>query len=966
VGRFPCVRAQSAARSEGTALAIAVADSGLFEREREQRALAGLIEAAREGRGGLALLDAAPGLGKTALCAFARSLAERREMTVLSATAAPLDREFPFGLARKLFDHRVERAGASDRRALLSGAARLAAPLFGIGDGVPSPEPSGESSIVYGLYWLAVACSEERPLLLVADDIHWADASSLRTLLYVAERLDGLPIALLAAIRDREPGSDESLLAQIRAAAGRERTLSPRPLSERAVSDLIQAISPAADQALCAACAEATAGNPFLLIELLRRLRSEGLDPPGEQAREAVARLTPQILSGASLERLALLPESALAVAQALAVLDEDADLRRAAILANLDLVIAARATDSLAAAEIVAYKEHVCFEQPLVRSAVYEQLPAGERRFLHARAARILDEDGAAAERIAAQLLHACPAGEQWAVDRLVEAAHSARSRGSHAIAVQLLERALAEPAPAGARGGLTHELGLAQLAAEDSRAVETLSEASELLHRRDAQAQALADLGRARFVAGDLAGATDCYARAIERLGDPASPLGRELEARYVAAATGTQAVTAEDRERMDRLLDPHLHGDVPAERAVLATVALRGALLGEESSTVRERALRALEGDAVAVAVASEPIDLVAAAIALVYVDELDGCRKALDEALAYAQQAGAVDVFRAASGLRAWTLYFSGALQDAIADAEQALAGAGERTYQPVGATYTILLHAQIEIGDFDGAQRSLEAAEARAHAEQGGEYVIPHAARGRLKLALGDAAGALEDLETQGRLLAQLGYATYPIPWRPTAALAELALGDRAKARAFAAESLELAERVGAARGIGVALRAAGLVEGGADGIELLTRAVSTLERSPARLELARSLVDLGALLRRTGLRERAREPLRKGLDLAHHFGATPLADLALDELRATGARPRRIQRSGLDSLTASERRIAAMAAEGMSNPQIAQALFVTRKTVEFHLGNAYSKLGISSRGDLPRALASEE
>jgi DNA-binding CsgD family transcriptional regulator len=162
-----------------------------------------------------------------------------------------------------------------------------------------------------------------------------------------------------------------------------------------------------------------------------------------------------------------------------------------------------------------------------------------------------------------------------------------------------------------------------------------------------------------------------------------------------------------------------------------------------------------------------------------------------------------------------------------------------------------------------------------------------------------------------------------------------------------------------------ARAIGVGLRTLGVVEGGAEGLAHLEEAVAVLADSPARLEHARALVELGAARRRANQRAAAREPLRQGLDLAHRCGATRLAQRARDELAASGARPRREMITGRDALTATEQRIAAMAADGMSNPQIAQALFVTRKTVENHLGRIYPKLGIRSRDQLAAELENQ-
>jgi DNA-binding CsgD family transcriptional regulator len=179
---------------------------------------------------------------------------------------------------------------------------------------------------------------------------------------------------------------------------------------------------------------------------------------------------------------------------------------------------------------------------------------------------------------------------------------------------------------------------------------------------------------------------------------------------------------------------------------------------------------------------------------------------------------------------------------------------------------------------------------------------------------------------------------------------------------RGEALRLAREELDDAEPLGQRRGIGAALRALGLLEGGASGRQLLERAAATLERSPARLDHARALADLGGLMRRSGERSAAREPLRAALDIALDAGATRLAETAREELRATGAHPRRDRITGRDALTPSELRVARLAAEGRTNNEVAQALFVTAKTVDTHLSRVYSKLGISSRRELALAL----
>jgi DNA-binding CsgD family transcriptional regulator len=200
--------------------------------------------------------------------------------------------------------------------------------------------------------------------------------------------------------------------------------------------------------------------------------------------------------------------------------------------------------------------------------------------------------------------------------------------------------------------------------------------------------------------------------------------------------------------------------------------------------------------------------------------------------------------------------------------------------------------------------------------------------------------------------------------TTPGPWQWGVEMAEvlLMLGARAEAQRLVEPEVEAARRFGSARALGIALRVAGLAGGSQAGLDRLAEAVAVLEGSEARLEHARALVELGSALRRAKRPTKARDPLRDGLALARACGAVPLAERAHEELTATGARPRKIVRAGVEALTASERRVARMAADGMTNKEIAQALFVTVRTVEAHLHHAYQKLEISSRSELAGAL----
>jgi DNA-binding CsgD family transcriptional regulator len=217
--------------------------------------------------------------------------------------------------------------------------------------------------------------------------------------------------------------------------------------------------------------------------------------------------------------------------------------------------------------------------------------------------------------------------------------------------------------------------------------------------------------------------------------------------------------------------------------------------------------------------------------------------------------------------------------------------------------------------------------------------------------------------ALADFLACGQALDLFGISNPAyLPWRSRAALALQQLDRGAEAREFAEDELALSEQWGAPQTVGISLHALALVRGGRAGLLLLDQAVEVLANSMARLELARALVDFGAALRRANRRSDARLQLRQAVDLAQRCGAQPLIERANDELAATGAHRRTALLGGVESLTASERRVAQMAAEELSNKEIAQALFVTVKTVEQHLGRVYRKLDISSRRQLGAVL----
>jgi len=350
----------------------------------------------------------------------------------------------------------------------------------------------------------------------------------------------------------------------------------------------------------------------------------------------------------------------------------------------------------------------------------------------------------------------------------------------------------------------------------------------------------------------------------------------------------------------------------------------------------------------------------------AVSLLVAERRGELRPLLDESITESRVNGDSSLLAIGLALRGWFALRLGDLTAADVDTRTALDApelGAPRLFRILNGG--VLAATLVERGELDGAEGVLASLESQIASESLTAAVL-RLARGRLRVAQGRIDEGLSDFLGVGRL-ATRAHVVCPgyLPWRSEAALAHLALAEHEPAKRLAAEELELARAYGAPRTLGVATRAAGLVAGGDQGVAFLREALSAFEQSDATLERAHALADLGAMLRRRNRRTEARELLREALDAAHHIGARPLAKRAETELRASGARPRRIVLSGLDSLTASERRIAELAGQGLSNREIAQTLFVTNRTVEGHLTHVFRKLRLDSRTKLHAALTEE-
>ena len=703
------------------------------------------------------------------------------------------------------------------------------------------------------------------------------------------------------------------------------------------------------------ACHEVTGGNPFLVTELARKLAAESVEP-SEERGALIRTLVPEAILRSVVQRLASLEPAARALARAVAVLGDGCDQRRAAALADLAPGTAADAADALRGVEILEREPPLTFTHPLVRNAIYTDIPAGARSRGHERAAGLLGAEGLPAERIASHLLATEPSGDPRVAETLAEAARAALDQGAP------------QPAVAEARADLVELLNAAGLRSADTTAIapfqeealETLTaEPERLVRSAEGLAKLLLTQGRVREAA-----------EIFER-GAAAADAAGDLETAVALDAQLMDYTQLSPARRQVWLARYHgrLAAGSPEARLVTALRAWWIMLWGGSASETVPLAKRALAGGWIA-AGRHDPTSWGEAVIVLIRADELAAAEEAIEPMIASAGARGAAGSLVTALFMRGGVALRRGELQRAEADARQieelrAFPVAG--FFAMVGQLFaSLLLDVLIERHELDEADRELAARGIDGELPENYWLWPVLFSRGRLRLAQGRADDGARDLVELGRRMDAWGAPTGAgLAARSYAARALAATGDADAARGLAEEQLGRARRWGAPSGIAEGLAALGVVSGGERGIELVEQAVAILEAAPTRLVHAATLTDLGALLRRERRPADAREPLRAALAIARRCGGVAVARRAAHELEATGEKIQRYTPIGAEALTASERRVAEMAARGMTNRQIAAALYVTVKTVESHLSATYDKLGVRARTELQPALEPE-
>jgi DNA-binding CsgD family transcriptional regulator len=916
---------------------------GLVERAGELSSIEDALRQAWSGAGQLILVEGTAGVGKSALLAAAAALARQLEAQVLSAHAGEFERGLPFELTRQLFVRVLVREPERGERALAHAAAPAARVL---GLAATDSGLSAPSEAQHALYWLAANLAAEAPLVLLIDDVQWADPSSQEWLLYLARRLDNLPLAVLTTWRTDDPETPNTVLDRLRDESSTRR-LTPGPLSPPGVATIVNAtLNAAADPAACAAVHRLTAGNPFLLAELLRELPGSG--PPSvseiEHARpDSVAR-------GIS-RRMSRLSEAARALGDAVAILGDGCELRHSAALAGLDEREAITAADELGSASILAPERPLRFEHPLVRAALHDAQPLQARDRAHLDAARLLAGEGHPAERIASHLLSAPELADPWTAEQLELAGRRALRRGAPAEAIRLLKRAVAEPPPPDRRAQLLLALGRAEHYTRHGHARAHLEEAVAMAADSIVRSEAAWTLAASVAADGDLAG----YERVLLDAAARAKDDDREQHLRLLALLGAGRSTGYMDSNQAGEAISreaERITGTTHGERLLLGVIAfehLTRDSTPHEAIALAEKALgdgelfRGGEIDAA-------PIGQ--ALMVLLVCDRLATARGAINAGLERATQIGSLMARYIFCSLRCSAGWLAGDLQDSETYGRLALDLARDMPGLVSMAT-SYLARTLVDRGLTDEADELLQQGPGQ-HATNLYWSVLAHLREAQgLHAEAAQAALKLEHVTT-----AQRGVSC-AIPWRLQAAISLAATGEQLRATGVLTEQRPITECWGLSRAIAALQRAEGLVH---NSTTQLTDAAETLETTPAPLEQARTLIDLGAMRRRDNQRSQARTTLRAGLDLAHRCGADLLVTRATEELAACGARPRQLMLTGIDSLTASERRVARLAAQGKSNPEIAQHLYVSRKTIESHLSAIYRKLDINSREQLARSM----
>jgi tetratricopeptide (TPR) repeat protein len=744
-----------------------------------------------------------------------------------------------------------------------------------------------------------------------------------------------VPVLLVMTVRTDEPQPPDGLLAELLLEPFAT-VLRPQALSPEAAAAVVRTRLDDADDAFVRTCHRTTSGNPLLLRQLVRALESEGV-PPDVVHADTVRAVGSRAVSSLVMLRLRRMPPAAVEVARAVALIGQDADLPAIAALTQLPEDRAAEALDLLSRGEILADTPPLRFVHPLVQDAVYQDVSAGERALRHERAARILQDRAAPAERVAGHLLLAPTRGDPGTVRTLRVAALAAAGRGASDSAVTFLRRALDEPPDARERIDVLVDLGRFESMVDGSAAVAHLTEAHGNLTDPAERAELALVIARTLAFVGRRGAATGFAAAAADAV--PAEYQDARQGLQALVRVTGYMHALPPDSYRPGP--DPAIVGDGDGARMLAAVRAFEITLQGVDRAGAVELARFALSDDRL---LDADHMLVWILAVNVLLLADAD-VEQLWRHARRHARVAGSLFAMLAVNTWQGYAQWRRGRLDEAaqsFADAtEQMPAWGGLEVAGSYVAAFSAGVH--LDRGDIDAAARVVR--DGRTLPRIGDGARIMRLSTARLYLAQGRPEAAL------AALAADVGHFDIANAawdhWRDPAARALAALGRIDEALATADEHLELLRRWGAPSALGAGLLLAGELRGAA-GIPLLREAVEVLAPADAALVLARARLALG---RRPEVdRDEAVRLLRAAVDAARDRGSPVLREQALAALADRGetAGSLAAEQDGRP-MTAREQQVLDLTASGLDLHQVAQRLFLTPTAVHAVLMSASAK-----------------
>ena len=929
---------------------------GIRGRAAEIAVLGDAVDRVVSGRPAVVLIEGEAGIGKTRLLAGVLEDARGRGMQVAAGRAEELERTRPFGLVAAAFG--CVRSSPDPRRAAI--AALLATRGGDRGPITVTSDPGLRFRAVDAFADLAEELALAGPLVIGVDDLQWADPSSLLTLAAVSRRLTYLPLALIGCLRPSPRIPELDRLVDLLLDAG-GRILAVRGLTERAVAELVaEAVAAVPGPGLLAGISGA-AGNPLFVTELLGALAQEGaIETAGGRAEVAEVTLPPT-LRLTILRRLSFLSEETLQALRAASILGSSFTVTELSVtMARPALELSVVLAEGIAGRVLEESGAVIRFRHDLIRDAIYEDLPLSVRRGLHREAGQRLARTGAPALQVAEQLARGAGQGDAEAIGWLTRAAREAAAR-SPDVAADLLERAVGLMAPADpGRDRLLAERASSLMVS--GRNADALAACRSLLDRDlDPQVDGPVRicLGRALLAQGQVRDAL----RELEQAGSSPALPGAERAA--AMAWAGFARVSLGDLDGAAASAEQARSAAAAAADHLTVSVAMTTLARVSESRGHLRDALQ-ITDEAVHLADESPgrlghryPIRATRGHI-LIELDRPEEARSALGAGMRISEESGVRWPLSIYQVFLALERFITGEWDDAIAELEASFELADE-IQTVVARAHGILSLISLHRNDLSRAEEAADAA-ARDLARWGPGYLTTWAAwpRALIQEAGGETGQALATMTGAWDTCARLGLALdYPAVGADLVRLA-LAAGDIGRARDASAAVTEVAARNEVPWMTGAALRCQGLIE---DDAEILQAAAGACAGGSRPLGLALACEDAGAAFARQGRLDRARPLLDQALGIYERLGAA--RDLARAEATLREAGIRRGRRGtrgrpqiGWASLTPAEHAVAGLVAEGLSNPQIGERLYISRRTVQTHLAHMFAKLDIATRAQL--------